>query len=150
MYNYSIKNIKEVLACMKLLMISVLNSYGVSTDKYNFKNPSCGPPGSLSVQLASSAVTSAWSVQKSRGDNPVRMWVQLKRWCVTCVCECYRGGILVMDVFWRRLCISMIWGRVIYLFWLGKGATSDTGKYLFRAANVWWRCAQYFVIASCG
>ena len=24
------------------------------------------------------------------------------------------------------------------------------GKYLFRAANVWYRCAQYFVIASCG
>ena len=24
------------------------------------------------------------------------------------------------------------------------------GKSLFRAANVWWRCAQYFVIASCG
>ena len=23
-------------------------------------------------------------------------------------------------------------------------------KYLFRAASVWWRCAQYFVIASCG
>ena len=21
---------------------------------------------------------------------------------------------------------------------------------LFRAANVWWRCAQYCVIASCG
>ena len=21
---------------------------------------------------------------------------------------------------------------------------------LFRAANVWWRCAQYFMIASCG
>ena len=32
----------------------------------------------------------------------------------------------------------------------GQGATSDAGKYLFRAANVWWRCAQYFVIASCG
>ena len=29
---------------------------------------------------------------------------------------------------------------------LGKGA----GKYLFRAANVWWRCSRYFVIASCG
>ena len=27
---------------------------------------------------------------------------------------------------------------------------SEAGKYLFRAANVWWRCAQYFVIASCG
>ena len=24
------------------------------------------------------------------------------------VCGCYRGGIVVMDVFWRRLCISMI------------------------------------------
>ena len=32
---------------------------------------------------------------------------------------------------------------------LGKGATSGAGKYLFRAASVWWRCAQYFVIASC-
>ena len=21
---------------------------------------------------------------------------------------------------------------------------------IFRAASVWWRCAQYFVIASCG
>ena len=33
---------------------------------------------------------------------------------------------------------------------LGKGATSEAGKYLFRAASAWWRCAQYFVIASCG
>ena len=33
---------------------------------------------------------------------------------------------------------------------LGKGAASEAGKYLFRAASVWWRCAQYFVIASCG
>ena len=33
---------------------------------------------------------------------------------------------------------------------LGKGATSEAGKYLFRAASLWWRCAQYFVIASCG
>ena len=33
---------------------------------------------------------------------------------------------------------------------LGEGATSEAGKSLFRAASVWWRCAQYFVIASCG
>ena len=33
---------------------------------------------------------------------------------------------------------------------LGKGATSEAGKSLFRAASVWWRCAQYFVITSCG
>ena len=25
---------------------------------------------------------------------------------------------------------------------------SWAGMYLFRAANVWWSCAQYFVIAS--
>ena len=41
--------------------------------------PACGPPASFSVHLASSAVTSAGSVHKSRGDNVVRMWVQLKR-----------------------------------------------------------------------
>ena len=33
---------------------------------------------------------------------------------------------------------------------LGKVATSEAGKYLSRADNVWWRCAQYFAIASCG
>ena len=33
---------------------------------------------------------------------------------------------------------------------LGKGATSEVGKYLFKAANVWWRCTQCFVIASSG
>ena len=26
----------------------------------------------------------------------------------------------------------------------------DLRKYLFRAANMGWRCAQYFVISSCG
>ena len=30
------------------------------------------------------------------------------------------------------------------------GATSEAGKNLFRADNVWLRCGQYFVIASCG
>ena len=38
----------------------------------------------------------------------------------------------------------------LFVFGLGKGATSEAGKYRFRAANVWWRCAQYCVIASCG
>ena len=33
---------------------------------------------------------------------------------------------------------------------LGNGATSEAGKSLFGVSNVWWRCAQYFVIASCG
>ena len=82
-------------------------------------------------------------------------------WCVCecnwrddmcCVCECYKGGIVVIDVIWSRLCVSMIWGRDICLFWaeLGKGATSEAGKSLFRAASVWWRCEQYCVIVYCG
>ena len=35
---------------------------------------------------------------------------------------------------------------------LGKGDlfVLSWAKCLFRAANVWRRCAQYFVIASCG
>ena len=37
--------------------------------------PACGPPASFSVHLA----TPARSVHKSRGDNVVRMYVQLKR-----------------------------------------------------------------------
>ena len=38
----------------------------------------------------------------------------------------------------------------VYKSDLGKGATREFGKYLFGAANVWWRCAQYCVIVSCG
>ena len=41
--------------------------------------PVCGPPSSLSVHMASSVVTRAGFVHKSRVDNVVRMWVQLKR-----------------------------------------------------------------------
>ena len=41
---------------------------------------------------------------------------------------------MVMDVSWRQLRVSMI-----YL--LGKGATNEAGKYIFRAANVGCSCA---------
>ena len=41
--------------------------------------PACGPPAIFSVHLASSAFTPAGFIHKSRGDNVVRMWVQLKR-----------------------------------------------------------------------
>ena len=54
---------------------------------------------------------------------------------------CDRGGIVVMDVFWCRLCISMIREGRFICSELGKDAMSDAGKYLFRAANVWWRGA---------
>ena len=58
--------------------------------------PACGPPATLSVHLASSALTPAGSVHKCRSDNVVRMWMQLM--CVVCVSECYRGEIVAIDV----------------------------------------------------
>ena len=67
-------------------------------------HPAFGPPSSLSLHLASSSITPAGSVYKSRGDSVVRMRVQLKRWCVSCV-WLLQGGIVVI---WRRLCVSMI------------------------------------------
>ena len=45
-------------------------------------HPAFGPPAGLSFHLASSSITPAGSVHKSRGDSVVRMWVQLKRWWV--------------------------------------------------------------------
>ena len=61
-----------------------------------------------------------------------------------CVCECYKGGIVVMMCF----DVNLEDGRFICSD-VCKGATSEMGKYLFNATNVWW-CAQYFIIASCG
>ena len=45
---------------------------------------------------------------------------------------------MVINVSWRRLCVSMIRKRVCNCSALGRDATSEAGKYLFRAANVWW------------
>ena len=67
----------------------------------------------ISVHLASSAVTSEGFVHKSR----------CEMWCVCgCSCredgcrvrDCYRGGIVVIDVNCRRLCVSLISDGVIY------------------------------------
>ena len=33
---------------------------------------------------------------------------RLHRMCVVCMCGCYRGGIVVMDVIWHPLCVGMI------------------------------------------
>ena len=50
-----------------------------------------GPAASLSLHLASSSITPARYIHKSRGDNVVRVWVQLNRWCVSCVWVLQRG-----------------------------------------------------------
>ena len=39
---------------------------------------------------------------------------------------------------------------MIYWLCVGQGYDEWGGKYLLRAANVWWMSAQYFVMASCG
>ena len=39
------------------------------------------------------------SIHKSRGDSVLRMWVQLKRLCVSCVWVLQRD-IVVLDVIW--------------------------------------------------
>ena len=109
--------------------------------------PACGPTSSFSVHLASSAVIPAGSVHKSRVDNVVRMRVQLNR-CVLCMRVLQRGHSGDGCDLASTLCKYDL--RKGGLFVLGKGTTSEAGKSLFRAANVWWRCAQYFVIASCG
>ena len=45
-------------------------------------------------------------------------------------------------VHWGKLFTILIEKKVSYIFLRLKS--------LFRAASVWWMCAQYFVIASCG
>ena len=47
-----------------------------------------------------------------------------------------------MDVIWRRpLCkYELRKGDLFVLSW-AEGQTNEAGKSLFRAANVWWRCA---------
>ena len=54
-------------------------------------HPAFGQPASISLHLASSSITLVGSVHKSRGDSVVRLWVQLKRWRVSCVWMLQRG-----------------------------------------------------------
>ena len=74
--------------------------------------PTCDTPDSFSVHLASTAVTPAGYVHKSRGDNVVRMWVKLKRRCVLCMLQ---RGIVVMDVILCRYEVRK--GDLIVLSW---------------------------------
>ena len=60
---------------------------------------------------------------------------------VWCVCECSsRDGVCQCVWLLERghiLCVSMICGREIVCSELSNSATSEAGKYLFCAANVW-------------
>ena len=63
----------------------------VSTMWGESDHPAFGPSARLSLHLASSSITPALSVHQSMCDSVVRMWVQLKKWCVSCVWVLHRG-----------------------------------------------------------
>ena len=79
---------KQMNMCIVVLVypLLLLHTYSLSKEPLLVGGgsdlPACGPPASFSAHLASSAVTPAGSVRKSMVVNVVRMWVQLKRWCV--------------------------------------------------------------------
>ena len=67
-----------------------------------------GPPASLSLHLASSYITPAGSVHKSRGENVCAYVSAVEEMVCVMWCGCYTGGIVVMSVIWCSLCVSMI------------------------------------------
>ena len=69
---------------------------------------------------------------------------------MSCVWMLQRGHSGDGCVLTSTLCKYDLRKRDLFVLSWARGATSEAGKYLFRAASVWWRCAQYFVIASCG
>ena len=81
-------------------------------------HPAFGPPASISLHLVSSSIIPAESVHKSRGDSVVRMWVQLKRWCVWVLKRGHNGDgcdlastLCKCDLRKRDLFV-LNWGRV--------------------------------------
>ena len=69
---------------------------------------------------------------------------------MSCVLMLQRGHSGDECVLASTLCRYDLRKGDLFVLELGKGETSEAGKSLFRTASVWWRCAQYFVIASCG
>ena len=64
--------------------------------------------------------------------------------CRVCGCYLQRGhsgdGCVLASTLCKYDLFVLSWARVRRV---RRGS-------LFRAASVWWRCAQYFVIVSCG
>ena len=83
--------------------------------------------------------TPVGSGHKSRCDSGVRMWVPLKRWCVWVLQMEHRGDGSDLA---STLCKYDL--RKVDLFVLSWARVRRGSIFL------WWRCAQYFVIASCG
>ena len=65
--------------------------------------------------------------------------------CFLCGCVLQRGHSGDGCDLVCRLCVLMM-EKGLFACSECKGATSDAWKYLFRAANVWWRYAQYLLL----
>ena len=78
--------------CVCLCSCCVVSTHSIDPCLWGESDhPAFGPPASISLHLASNFITPAGSVHKSRDDSVVPMWVQLKRWCVSCVWVLQRG-----------------------------------------------------------
>ena len=109
--------------------------------------PACGPPATSSAHLAS--VQSLWRVCPQIQGSQCGAYVGAveEMMCVWMLQRGHSGDGCVMASTFCKYDLRK--GDLFVLSW-AKGVTSEAGNSLFRAVNVWWRCAQYFVIASCG
>ena len=125
---YIVLLFKENIIIVKIILFlhwSVVAVYHSLASGAESDLPNCGLPASFSVHLASSTLTLVGSVHKSRGDNVVRLWVKLRRWCVLCVLQ---RGHSCGGCDLARLCVTMIWRSVIYLYWVGQGCDEWDGN----------------------
>ena len=83
---------------------------------YNLNGPSGWLPRSIGDHPCSSPRWPAvMSLQRNLNTNP-ELYVQLTR-CMFC----FQDGIVWWSMCVLRLCLSIIWRSVIYLFWIGPG-----------------------------
>ena len=111
--------------------------------------PACGLPASFSVHLASSSVSGGVCPLIQGWQCGAHVGAVEELICVlyVSVTEEHSGDGCDLASTWCKYDLTQ---GDLFFSELGNGATSEARKYLFRAADEWWRCAQYFVIASCG
>ena len=89
------------------------------------------------------------SLQRGLSTNPeVHMWVQLKRWCVSCVWALQRGHSGDGCDLALTLCTYDL--RKGDLFVMSWARVRQVWQCSVSSELLWWRCGPYFVIASCG
>ena len=137
LYNMTLNHINNFSIHYNTLLIVVIDIYAVC--RCCLPTPmtlASGGSPMFPLVVHQPASPSIWpavqSLRRGLSTNPgATMW---------CVCGCnwrddvcrvcgyYRGGIVVMGVFWRRLSVSMIWGWEICLFWAGQGCDEWGGE----------------------